>query len=142
MKTFIVCLGCFTASLATATAQKIKYSAVPAPVKAAFDKLYSGKTASWEKEKENFEAGLKADGTPLSLLFSPGGQLLETETPVAVKSLPVTVLAYVHKRYPGAVVREGAKIVKPDGSLTYEAEVKGKDLIFSQAGEYLRRTED
>ncbi len=123
-------------------AQKVKTGDVPAAVLSGFHKLYPNKTAGWEKEKGKYEAGLTLNGRPVSLLFDQYGSLLETETAISLKQLPATALAYIRRNYPGATIKETAKIVKADGTFTFEAAVKGKDLLFTPAGEFLNPAED
>ncbi|MFD2584225.1 hypothetical protein ACFSR6_17100 [Pedobacter vanadiisoli] len=117
-------------SVATAYAQKINASKVPVPVIAAFTKLHAGTKVSWEMEKKDYEAGFKLNGKETSEVYSAKGVLLETETAIKVIELPATVLA----KLKGSKIAEAAKITKADGTIYYEAEVKGKDLMFDANG--------
>ena len=126
----------------TANAQKINASKVPQAVKNSFTKNYPGTTATWEKEGAKFEAGFKQKGTTMSALFEANGTMTESETDMAVNQLPSKVLAYVKAHYPGKTVKEGAKITKADGTVTYEAEVNGKDVIFDASGNYMKVVAD
>ena len=130
----MICLNGFT--------QKIKEADVPSAVKASFAITYPGINAKWEKEKENFEAGFKKDGISMSALFLPGGTLLESEMTIKQSELPSTVLSYVKANYKDKKIRESAKITRPDGPVTYEAEVEGKDLIFDSNGKFLKEVKD
>jgi hypothetical protein len=38
----------------------------------------------------------------------------------------------------GATIKEAARITDANGKTTYEAEVRGKDLIFDEKGNYLK----
>lgn len=121
-------------------AQSIKESNVPAVVKAALAKRYPAATdIAWEKEKGNFEANWggrsKEDN---SVLFTPKGEFVEMVSAIPVNSLPPAVTAYVHKHFPGAKITEAGKVTDVKGAVSYEAEVRGKDLRFDETGDYLK----
>ena len=126
----------------SACAQKIDASKVPAPVKAAFAKKYPGVTVKWEKEDGKYEAGFKQDGNTMSALFEANGTMTESEMDIKVTDLPASVLAYVKDHYKGKSIKEGAKITKADGTVNYEAEVDGKDVIFDVNGKFLKENKD
>ena len=126
----------------TACAQKIDASKVPAAVKASFVKQYPGATAKWEKEDGRYEAGFKLSGNTMSALFEANGTMKESEMDIKVADLPSTVLAYVKDHYKGKSIKEGAKITRADGTVNYEAEVDGKDVIFDAAGKFLKEVKD
>ena len=126
----------------SACAQKLKEADVPAAVKASFTKHYPGVTAKWEKEDGKYEAGFKKDGNSMSALFEANGTMTESEMDIKVSDLPATVLAYVKEHYKGKTIKEGAKITKADGTVNYEAEVDGKDVIFDAAGKFLKEVKD
>ncbi|WP_026262389.1 PepSY-like domain-containing protein [Spirosoma panaciterrae] len=112
---------------------------VPAAVKATVAKLYPGaKGVRWEKEDGNYEAGLTHNGKELSLVIDATGNLIETETTIAVSALPASVHAYVAKHHVGKKIKEAAEIVDAKGKKTYEAEVGGKDLIFDEKGQFIK----
>lgn len=117
--------------MATAVhAQKLNVAKVPAPVIAAFTKLHAGTKVKWEMEKQDYEAGFTLNGKETSEVYSAKGVLLETETAIKPTELPAAVLA----KLKGAKIAEAAKITKANGTIYYEAEVKGKDLLFDANG--------
>ena len=127
----------------TVMAQKINSSKVPAVVKASFEKAYLGiKTVKWEKEKGDFEAGFKQGGNEMSAVFQSDGTQLESEMAIKSASLPASVIAYVKQNYKGAAIKEAAKITKANGEVNYEAEVKGKDLLFDNTGKFIKVAQD
>ena len=112
---------------------------VPAAAKATVARLYSGaKAVKWTKEKGNYEAGLKYNGKDLSLVIDAKGNVLETETTIAISALPTTVRDYVAKHHAGKKIKEAAEIVDAKGKKTYEAEVGGNDLIFDEKGAFIK----
>lgn len=136
MSAFIAAIGF------TACAQKIDASKVPAPVKAAFAKDYPNISAKWEKENGKFEAGFKQHGSVMSILYEANGTMVESEIDIKVSDLPASVLAYVKEHYKGKTIKEGAKITKADGTVNYEAEVGGKDVIFDANGKFLKEEKE
>lgn len=111
-------------------AQKLNVAKVPASVKAAFTKLHPATKVSWEMEKVNYEAGFSLNGKEISEVYAKNGALLETEIEIKSSELPTPVLAKLR----GMKIAEAARITKADGTLNYEAEVKGKDLLFDANG--------
>ena len=126
----------------SACAQKLDASKVPAAVKAAFTKQFPGATVKWEKEDGKYEAGFKQNGNTMSALFEANGTMTESEMDMKVTDLPAAVLSYVKDHYKGKSIKEGAKITKADGTVNYEAEVGGKDVIFDATGKFLKEVKD
>jgi hypothetical protein len=125
-----------------ATAQKMTAAKIPTAVKAAFAKQFVGATAKWEKEKGEYEAGFKMDGKEMSALFSADGKMMESEVSIKPEVLPAKVLAYVKEKYNGKKIKAGAKITKADGTINYEAEVNGVDVMFDADGNFLKEVKD
>ena len=91
-------------------AQQLKESEIPALVKAKFVSLYPGtKDVKWEKEDNKYEAGFKQNKTETSVLIDVMGNMLETETEIAVSSLPQAVADYVSKNIAGKKIKEASK---------------------------------
>ena len=121
-------------------AQKLSATAVPAPVRTALASKYPGAVAvTWEKEKGNYEANWggrsKEDN---SVLFTPDGRFVEQVVAIPVSALPPAVATYVKEHYRGARITEAGKVTDASGQTRYEAEVKGKDLVFDAAGNFLK----
>ena len=126
-----------------ACAQKVKESDVPAVVKDAFKKTYKDvKEVKWEKEGANFEAEFEVGETDQSVVFDATGQVIETEIEIKVDELPSGVKDYVAKNYKDTKIKEATKITDSKGTVTYEAEIKGKDLIFDANGKFIKEEVD
>ena len=92
----------------------------------------------WKKEKNgDFEVGFKQGKEEMSVVYNNQGKLLEVETEMAVTSLPAAVQAALK----GKKIKEAAKIVK-GGKTYYEAEVGGKDLLFTADGKMVSEMKD
>ncbi|AUD05387.1 PepSY-like domain-containing protein [Spirosoma pollinicola] len=125
--------------LTLATVSFAQTGSVPAAAKSTFAKLYPSATGpKWDGEDGGYEASFKDKGKTMSLLFDAKGQLKETETDIAVLELPAAVRDYVAKQMPGKKIKEAAIIVDAAGVKKYEAEVGGKDLMFSVDGKLIK----
>lgn len=140
-KTFLLTAvaGCILFSV-TAMAQKVKSSLVPAAASAALASKYPSATkVTWEKEKGNFEANWGGkSGEDMSVMFSPAGAFIEQVQAIKVSELPAGAAKYVKEKYNGAKIAEAGKVTDAAGKTMYEAEVKGKDLVFDEQGNFLK----
>ena len=55
-----------------------------------------------------------------------------------VTQLPAALTAYVHAHYAGAKITEAGKVMDAEGRTRYEAEVKGKDMLFNEKGNFIK----
>jgi len=135
-KILIVCCSC--ALMIAACSQKIDASKVPTAVKAAFSNNFPDTKAKWIKEGENFEAEFTFQQQEMSAVFTPSGSMLETEVEISIAALPASIPVYIKANYPGAPVKEVAKITAANGEISFEAEIKGKDLLFDEKGNFIK----
>ena len=122
--------------------QKVNEKDIPSAVKAALHKQYPAVSAKWVKEDGNYEANFTSQNKEMSVLLSPAGSLLETETEIATSALPASVKMYVQKNMKDAKIKEASIIVDASGKKTYEAEVNGKDWVFDEKGNFIKSTKD
>lgn len=133
----IMMIAALAVTIASAAeAQKMMADKVPTPVTGAFAKAYpSARDAGWKKEKNgDFEVGFKQGKEEMSVVYNTQGKMLEVETEMAVTSLP----AAVQTALKGKKIKEAAKIVKGDKTY-YEAEVGGKDMMFTADGKMVSK---
>lgn len=138
MKKLMCLLAGIVLLAGTVTAQKLKEAQVPAAVKAAFAKHFPGVNVKWEKEDAKYEAGFHQNGKEMSALFDANGTLTETEVAIKIAELPAAVHQYIQKNHPGVKIKEASKITLADGTIHYEAEVNGQDLLFDTAGNFIK----
>jgi hypothetical protein len=121
-------------------AQTVKSSQVPATaVKALIQKYPTAAKITWEKEHGNYEANWGGkSGEDMSVTFNPAGVFVEQVEAIAASSLPPGVASYVKAKYKGAKITEAGKVTDAKGTVRYEAEVKGRDLIFDGKGNFLK----
>lgn len=123
-------------------AQKLKEKDVPTAVVAAFHKQFpEAKEVKWEKEKENYEASFDLKKVDNSVVFDESGKFIESEIEIKMSELPKGVVEYVQKTY-SQKVKEAAKITAANGTVTYEAEIKGMDLHFDKDGKFLKEEKE
>lgn len=142
MKKLLVLSTLATVIVLSACGQKLDASKVPAAVKTNFEKQFPGAAAKWEKEDGKYEVNFKHDGHERSALFEENGAMVESEMEIKETELPAAVLAYVKEHYSGKKIKSAAKITKADGSVNWEANVRGKDAIFDANGNYIKEMKD
>lgn len=131
MKTVIVMTSLFLGIAATGFAQDKPVKAPPASVKEAFQKQYPGVKAKWELEDGNYEASFTSKNVKTSALYDEKGKLQETETAISQEEFPRAAKEFIAQKKLGPI-KETAKIVKPDGTIQYEAEIKRRIICLMQ----------
>ncbi len=140
-QSLLICIGVFCL-LTGSFGQSVKKSTVPAAVINAVESKYPNSSCTWEKEDSNYEATFKQNGIQLSLLVSPIGEILETESGIAITNLPAPAVSYLKQNYAGKRIRDAAMIVDRSGATTYEAALKGMDILFDSKGNFLKEVKD
>jgi hypothetical protein len=140
MKKIIFSMLMATTISGMAIAQKVKGTTVPEVVKSALMKKYpEAAKVTWEKEKGNFEANWGGkSGEDMSVQYTPDGSFVEQVVAISPNELPTGVAAYVKQHYKGVKITEAGKVTDAKGTTMYEAEVKGKDLVFDEKGNFLK----
>lgn len=116
---------------------------VPVAVKTAFEKSFPNTTVKkWDKEDGNYEANFTKDSKTMSATFDANGKWMETETDIKVSELPAAVANYVKLNYKGAAIKEASILSNTESKKMYEAEVKGKDLVFDENGKFVKEEKD
>lgn len=133
----------FAISMATFAQEKNEANrkiTVPPLVKSAFYKKYDdAKHVTWEKENGNYEANWGGrSGEDNSVQFTPSANFIEIVKAIPLSQLPAPVFAYAKEHYKGAKVTEAGKVTDAQGKLSYEAEIKGKDVIFDEKGNFVK----
>lgn len=124
-------------------AQKLMAKNVPVAVTNAFSKAYPLiKDVDWSKDGSNYEAEFDKGKVDKSVTYDASGKLIETEVEILASALPASVMEYIKKTYKEDEVKEASKITDANGTVTYEAEVKGKDLIFDSKGNFIKSVKD
>jgi uncharacterized protein YicC (UPF0701 family) len=132
-----ILMGIMAFAALTSVAQK---TSIPDAVKAKVASAYPKATGvKFEKEGKEFEAGFKNEGKEMSVLMDAQGNILETETDITVSALPKMVQEYLAKNLKGKKISEAAEIVDAKGVKKFEAEVGGKDYLFDEKGNLIKK---
>ena len=146
MKKIIGVAAILFTSFGVAFSQKhegYKHVVVPRIVKSSLYKKYptakAAKRITWEKENGNFEANWGGkSGEANSVQFKPDGTFIKIVQEIPVNQLPELVIVYINKHYKEVKITEAGKVTDAEGNLSFEAEVKGRDLIFDENGKFLK----
>jgi hypothetical protein len=140
MKKTILSALTFITLIYGASAQDLKARDIPAAVKTALTRKYPNATKiSWEKEKGNYEANWGGtSGEDTSVQFTPAGTFAEQVDAIKVSELPPAIAPYVKTHYKGAKIKEAGKVTNAAGQHLFEAEIKGKDLVFDADGKFVK----
>ena len=130
----------FAAAVVKTQAQDLKAKDVPEVVKAALLKKYPKATkVRWEKEKGNYEANWGGrSGEDTSVQFTPMGVFVEEVDAIRVNELPANIPHFVKAYHKGARISEAGRVTDAKGTRMFEAEVKGKDLLFDEKGNFIK----
>jgi len=137
---FIAILFAISSATCAQENESSEHIKVPAVVKTALKQKYpEAKNVGWEKENGNYEANWGGkSGEDNSVQFTPSGNFIEIVKAIAVNQLPPNVSTYVKQHYNGAKITEAGKVTDAKGNLSYEAEVKGRDVIFDKDGKFVK----
>lgn len=123
----------------SAIAQKCSEKDLPLVVKNKFATLYPGaKAEKWEKEGGDYEATLDVKKKETTVTFSANGNLIDTETSIAIADLPQSIKEYALKNYPGKKIKEASETIDVDNKATYEVEIHENELIFDENGSFIK----
>lgn len=140
MQKILVLMG-ITAITACSSAQNNNSTdeKIPSAVKDAFVKKYPNvKEVDWDKEDGTYEAEFEVNNKDFSIAFDPAGKIIEEEIEIENDELPQAVTDYITSNYKGKRIKEASKINTTAGTVEYEAEVDGEDLIFDSNGKFIR----
>ncbi len=141
MKKRISLIALFFATTLSCFAQKGKKKMiVPQAAKHALSVKYpEAKNVHWEKENGNYEANWGGkSGEDHSAQFTPGGSFVEIVNAIPVNKVPEKISTYVKNRYHHSKITEAGVLTDASDKTFYEVEVKGKDIIFSKEGEFIK----
>jgi len=141
MKRTTLLLAAMATCAYAVNAQDLKSRNVPAIVKETLAKKYPhAAKVSWEKEKGNYEANWGGrSGEDTSVLFTPKGAFVEEVDAIPVSQLPANIPHFVKAYYKSAKINEAGKVTDAAGKKMFEAEIKGKDLLFDESGKFIKQ---
>lgn len=131
-------------ALAISACQSSKPEA-PASIQNAFKKLHPEATIlQWNDESPVWEAKYKEGNEKGAVSFDANGEVTETELVIDEIQLPnsPSIPEYVKANYPGEKIKGCEKITLASGTVTYEIQITGKELVFDAEGKFLEEEED
>lgn len=121
-------------------AQDLHQKDVPKKVTEALVKKFpNAKKLSWEMEKGNYEANWGGkSGEDTSVVFTPAAIFMEMVVSMPINQLPSNVAPFIQKKYNKASIREAGQLTDAAAKQFFEVEIKGKDLIFDEKGNFIK----
>lgn len=125
--------------------QNSKKREAPDQIKEAFFKIHPTATITkWNDEPPMWEAKYEDGQEKGAVSFDHNGKVTETELVIKENQLPnpKMIRLYIKDHYPGESPQHFEKVVKPDGTIIYEIQITGKELVFDLDGNYLAEEPD
>lgn len=126
----------------TVTAESTKSAdstQVPGPVLNRFISLFPTVTkVEWGMEDNDYEATFHESQGEKSVLFTPEGEVISSETEINTNSLPEAMTAYIAEHLNNKKIDKAEMVVTATGSITYEVEIEHQDYVFDGAGKFLK----
>lgn len=136
MKIHLIIIACAAIWL-TACVGKEKGDNVPESIKNKLMSMYPhASNVKWEMEGVNYEAMFKLEKNETSVILSPDGTHVQTETDVNETLLPQNVKDYVTSLLGGKKITSATVIEKPAGETSFEIEVDKEDYLFDATGQF------
>ncbi len=137
-KIILVLLNCLICSFAFT--QKIQSTAqVPSKIEIAFKRMYpKALIQKWNDESPIWEAKYVNGAEKGAVSFNQDAKVVETELVIQANRLPSdhSIQKYIKSNYPNERIRGYEKITKANGIITFEIQIKGKELVFDAKGNF------
>ena len=131
--------------LMAACNQSSKTREVPSNIEEAFTKLHPNATIEkWNDEPPIWEAKYKDGEEKGAVSFNDKAEVVETELVVSENELPNAPIIpdYIKANYLNEKIQGCEKITKQDGTIIYEIQITGKEIVFDREGKYLSVEKD
>jgi len=125
--------------------QADKERKAPDNIVAAFKKLHPAATIEkWNDEPPIWEAKYKDGNEKGAVSFDKDASVTETEIVIEESLLPdqPAIPDYIKAHYTGEKIQHCEKVTKADGTVTYEIQITGKEIVFDKDGKYLSEEMD
>ena len=113
---------------------------VPQIIEEAFKKLHPTATIlKWNDEPPIWEAKYQEGKEKGAVSFDSIAQIVETELVIAeseLRNLP-SIPKYIKENYSKETIKGCEKIEKKNGTIIYEIQITGKELLFDSTGNFL-----
>ncbi len=137
-KIILVLLICLISSLAFT--QKMQSTAqVPSKIESAFKKMYpKAIIQKWNDESPIWEVKYVNGAEKGAVSFNADAKVVEMELVIQEGQLPAnrSIQKYITRFYPKEQIKGFEKITKANGTVTYEIQIEGKELVFDAKGNF------
>lgn len=143
MKKLLTSIICIV--LLAACNQAAKTREVPTNISEAFIKLHPNATIlKWNDEHPIWEAKYQDGEEKGAISFNAKAEVTETELVISENLLPnaSVIPDYIKTHYPNEKIKGCEKIAKADGTIIYEIQITGKEIVFDGSGKYLSEEKD
>lgn len=143
MKKLLTSIICIV--LLAACNQAAKTREVPTNISEAFIKLHPNATILiWNDEHPIWEAKYQDGEEKGAVSFNAKAEVTETELVISENLLPnaSVIPDYIKTHYPNEKIKGCEKIAKADGTIIYEIQITGKEIVFDGSGKYLSEEKD
>jgi hypothetical protein len=140
MKANLILLLAFAISACQSSKQE-----APASIQDAFKKLHPDATIlQWNDESPVWEAKYKEGNEKGAVSFDANGEVTETELVIDEAQLPNSpvIPEYIKANYSGEKIQGCEKITLANGTVTYEIQITGKEIVFDSEGKFLEEELD
>ncbi|MEO6130535.1 MAG: PepSY-like domain-containing protein [Saprospiraceae bacterium] len=142
MKISLILCSLIIVCLAACAGKENKVN-IPENIKTKFMTMYPhASNVKWEMEEGNYEAIYMLEKNETSVILTPEGTLVQTETEVDEKLLPDNIKNYVASQLGGKKITSATAIEKPAGGTSFEVEVDKVDYLFDATGQYIGKEEE
>lgn len=117
----------------------------PVSIQDAFKKLHPDATIlQWNDESPVWEAKYQEGDEKGAVSFDASGEITETELVIDEDQLPNSpaIPEYIKSNYAGEKIQGCEKITLANGTVTYEIQITGKELVFDDQGKFLEEELD
>lgn len=129
----------------SACRQNQKSENAPEAVAKAFHQMRPGAVITeWKREPGIWEAKYTDGDESGAIAFDEQGNLVETELVITPERLPGDSLIpkFVREHYQHESIQRAEMITRADGSVFYEVQITGKELVFDASGKFLEEEPD
>jgi hypothetical protein len=128
-----------------ACSQSSKTPEVPGNISEAFTLLHPTATIlKWNDEPPIWEAKYEDGEEEGAVSFNDQAEVVETELVISENELPNApkIPDYIKANYRSGKIQGCEKITKQDGTIIYEIQITGKEIVFDAEGKYLSEEKD
>jgi hypothetical protein len=111
---------------------------IPATVLKKFETMFPGaKIDKWEKKKYGYRVSYELNKIDTKAKFDSTGNLVEKKEKLKATDLPKAAQDYITSKHTGMKAEKVARLTDAKGTVTFEAELKDRDIVFDASGNFV-----